>query len=137
MSTPNVTLLKQTLEHIKANPETWEQGLWCGTSQCFAGWAVTLAGMDINREQEVVHVDDMPANLAAEVDPDVEVITVREAAIVALGIGDSRLLDDGPEGDGDTLGADAVLFYAGNGMDDLERFVGRLCAEATGTAASS
>lgn len=130
MAKPNIELLTSTLNYIKLNPDTWEQGLWCGTSQCFAGWAVTLAGMNIDQENECVRVDDMPENLASAVDPDTEWLTVREAAVIALGIADSRLIDDGPFGEGDLLGADAVLFYAGNEMDDLERFVGRLCAEA-------
>jgi len=134
---PNIELLNRTLNHIKTNPETWNQGLWCGTSQCFAGWAVTLAGMRIDWESEGVYVADMPAELAAQVNPEDELITVREAAILALDIGDSLLLDDGPGNDDEfsTLGADAVLFCAGNELTDLERFVGRLCNETDGVAA--
>jgi len=130
MVKPDVELLTRTLNHIKLNPEAWDQTHWCGTAQCFAGWAVTLAGMRIDEENEVVSVDDMPTELAAAVDSDTEWISVREAAVIALGIADSQLVDDGPGGDGDRIGADAVLFYAGNEMDDLERFVGRLCATA-------
>lgn len=41
----NKTLLKQTLEHIKANPESWDQSSWfCGTAACFAGHACLLSG---------------------------------------------------------------------------------------------
>ncbi len=34
---PNLPLLRQTLEAIKANPETWDQSAWrCSTGMCFA-----------------------------------------------------------------------------------------------------
>lgn len=135
MATVNTELLRQTLEHIENYPETWNQGAWCGTSQCFAGWAVTLAGMQADPELDNVAVDDMPEDLASAVDPDVEYVTVREAAIIALGIADATLADDGTDGDGSILGADAVLFYAGNTMADLRHFVAELCGE-TATAAS-
>src|SRR5215471_7019229 len=47
--TPNVELLRATMEKIEKDPEHWYQGWWrkersCVTSYCFAGWAVTLAG---------------------------------------------------------------------------------------------
>ena len=38
-------LAYDTLDHIKAHPETWNQGEWrCRTGMCYAGWLVTLAG---------------------------------------------------------------------------------------------
>jgi hypothetical protein len=49
----NVPLLRKSLEHITAHPEQWEQHSWavqtesCGTQFCLAGWAVSLAGHDI------------------------------------------------------------------------------------------
>jgi hypothetical protein len=43
--TPNVALLKQTLAHIEAHPDEWQQTTYrCGTGMCFAGHAATLAG---------------------------------------------------------------------------------------------
>lgn len=41
----NAPLLRQTLAHIEANPQTWHQGHWrCKTGMCFAGWTAQLAG---------------------------------------------------------------------------------------------
>jgi hypothetical protein len=39
--------LKLVLDHIKADPHSWEQDDWhseCGTKHCFAGWAQILSG---------------------------------------------------------------------------------------------
>ncbi len=42
---PNKSLLRKTLNTIKKNPTHWNQSAWkCGTSFCFAGWAVKLNG---------------------------------------------------------------------------------------------
>lgn len=43
----NVPLLRKTMEHIEAHPEEHDQCWWarredCGTTYCFAGWAVML-----------------------------------------------------------------------------------------------
>ena len=41
----NVELLWVTLNHIKRNPDTWDQESWrCGSSACFAGHAALQAG---------------------------------------------------------------------------------------------
>src|SRR4051812_2770494 len=139
MSTPNVALLKRTLNHIKDNPETWDQANWCGTSQCFAGWAVTLAGMHANILNETVAVDDMPNDLAAAVGPDVEKISVREAAIIALGIADIELPDvddEWPDVEPELISAASVLFHSGNTLEDMEYFVARLCGETAEATAS-
>lgn len=133
MSTPNVALLKQTLNFIKDNPETWDQGNWCGTSQCFAGWAVTLAGMRADTLRETVDVAEMPAELAAEVDPDFEQISVRGAAVIALGIGDMSLPDvddEWPDVKPELISAASVLFHSGNTLEDLEYYVAELCGES-------
>jgi hypothetical protein len=42
---PNAELAYQVLDQIDAEPERWYQGSWvrgCGTSYCFAGWALAL-----------------------------------------------------------------------------------------------
>jgi hypothetical protein len=133
MATPNVALLKQTLERIKNNPETWDQANWCGTAQCFAGWAVTLAGMRANILRETVAVDDMPNELATAVGPDVEEISVREAAVIALGIADVELPDvddEWPDVEPELISAASVLFYSGNTLEDLEQYVAELCGES-------
>lgn len=49
MSKPNAELAYRVLDHIDADPKSWDQGRWirktdCGTAACFAGWAVQLAG---------------------------------------------------------------------------------------------
>ncbi len=51
MPTPNVDLLRRTLETVEAQPERWSQGDWrhkfadrCDTVMCFAGWACQLNG---------------------------------------------------------------------------------------------
>lgn len=47
---PNIELLRRTLDHIKANPQEWDQHVYreikpdCGTAMCFAGWTAELAG---------------------------------------------------------------------------------------------
>lgn len=45
----NATLAYEVLDYIDANPQLWEQTSWyketeCGTTGCFAGWGVLLAG---------------------------------------------------------------------------------------------
>lgn len=53
MTTPNVPLMLKVLEHITAHPDEHDQHTWatraphCGTTYCFAGWAVVLTGHDV------------------------------------------------------------------------------------------
>lgn len=52
MTAPNAELAYRVLDHIDAHPEQWFQNDWahkneCGTSYCFAGWAVLLAGREL------------------------------------------------------------------------------------------
>jgi hypothetical protein len=43
--TPNAALAYRVLDHIDAHPEEWDQTDWqCGTSACFAGWAIRFSG---------------------------------------------------------------------------------------------
>jgi hypothetical protein len=60
---PNIELLEQTLETIKANPKHWDQGVWrCSTGMCFAGWAAQLAGgqwVDDSSDSLVPEVGDV------------------------------------------------------------------------------
>ena len=52
--TPNVPLLRKTLEHITAHPEEWDQTVWmrnnaetaCGTAGCPAGTALAIQGYE-------------------------------------------------------------------------------------------
>lgn len=42
---PNVELLNRTLDYIRTHPKEWQQSSWvCGSSACFAGHALRLAG---------------------------------------------------------------------------------------------
>lgn len=42
---PNIDLMQDVLDHIKANPATWNQSMWrCGTKYCFAGHAALMSG---------------------------------------------------------------------------------------------
>lgn len=48
----NLERLKLLRETVIANPDKWEQRNWakkteCGTTLCFAGWAVTLKGEEL------------------------------------------------------------------------------------------
>lgn len=49
---PNAELAYRVLDHIDADPASWDQATWikrtdCGTVACFAGWAVQLAGGEV------------------------------------------------------------------------------------------
>ncbi len=52
-------LLKETYTYILEHPEEHNQRLWqtfgrdCGTAYCFAGMAVHLAGLEMNRNDHV------------------------------------------------------------------------------------
>jgi hypothetical protein len=53
MPEPNIPLLRKTIEHIEAHPEEWDQTTWavrtpCGTTMCFAGTALFVAGYTFN-----------------------------------------------------------------------------------------
>lgn len=45
----NKKRLDEVIQHIKAHPETWDQGVYhspCGTAHCLAGHAQIFAGLD-------------------------------------------------------------------------------------------
>lgn len=43
----NTELLERTMQYILDHPERHDQVNYCGTSQCFAGWAAHLEGWKI------------------------------------------------------------------------------------------
>lgn len=106
----NVARLRRTLEHIKANPEQWNQNSW---PSCFAGWTVRLEMGDRMTAKErpaacsccgpymMLEVDGVPFE-----DEDIE---LRARQLLEL------KYDDADE-----------LFYSGNTMDDLESMVASL-----------
>ncbi len=80
---PNAELAYKVLDHIDARPELWRQGIWlgeseCGTTACFAGWAVMLSGCEVDVAGEEVLTG--PAELIGR--------HVGSAAEVLLGIED-------------------------------------------------
>ena len=114
-----IALLRKTLDHITAHRDQWNQGVWvngkaefclraidagsCGTVGCLAGWAVLLAGHQVDPWSQVV-LDVNPADYQ---DDDVDLNMAPHVAIVAqrdLG------LPDGHD-----------LFYGRNTLNDLWR----------------
>lgn len=51
---PNAELAYAVLDHIDAHPDEWDQRRWaCGSTACFAGWAVRLSGEEISSANRV------------------------------------------------------------------------------------
>lgn len=104
----NKPLLKQTLDHIKANPESWDQSRWfCGTAACFAGHACLLSGDRRGPALPFAFKNAINDVITAE---GVQKFT-QDRAEELLGVSQSQ--------------ADA-LFYQDNRMEDLERMVDNL-----------
>lgn len=78
MTTPNAELAYRTWDAINANPASFDMATWvevgpdseavgleeltgpaCGTTACFAGWAVALSGYQVTRNREVIHANRM------------------------------------------------------------------------------
>ena len=99
MSAPNAELAYRILDQIDAHPDSWDQGVWdCGTSACFAGWAVRLSGGSADMDAYVV---DGPPELVG--------MHVETAARTVLRLDDGEdEVDDGwlfgPDNDREGLG---------------------------------
>lgn len=55
----NTELAERVIGQIEAHPEEWDQRFWrtkrdCGTTFCFAGWAVQLTANDLGLSYEHV-----------------------------------------------------------------------------------
>jgi hypothetical protein len=50
--------LRAALQHITDNPETWNQGEFCGTPCCLYGHIVAQAGLTLGRTPSVVYSPD-------------------------------------------------------------------------------
>lgn len=98
----NAERLQQTLEHIKANPEGWDQATW---RTCFGARALKLDGQE-----------PMAMSVSA----------IRAAVHELLGL--ERELVPCCDDCGDVLG-DHKLFDGHNSLDDLERIVQELTTE--------
>lgn len=117
---PNVDLLTRTLAHIEAHPEQWDQTMWatrgsCGTSYCFAGWAVALSGGKPN------FADDFAADVREGVDDSYHVLAGSIPGITETYYGAvaRQLLGLEPYQSNE-------LFDDCNSLDDLRRIVGKL-----------
>lgn len=111
----NVDLLRQTMDHIEAQPENWDQLHWarrtpCGTAGCFAGTALMLAGQaeftwSTRIDDGLIFADEM-----------LDGRDIGDAAQELLGL-------DMDDADG--------LFDPNNTLDQLRDWVAKLTAEAT------
>ena len=116
MTAPDAERAYATLDHIDADPASWNQARWwCGTSGCFAGWTVKLAGEEFDLFNRV-------RTGPGEFD-------VGDRAAQLLGFADVRALDDASwtalgEPDPDSIGTEEFeLFSAVNTREDLGRIV--------------
>lgn len=126
--TLNVNLLQRTLDFIEEHPDKHDQEHWrCGTSACFAGWAVTLdGGVWVHDQSEYL--------LPRDDDPDADVkylghyadvkvvgdqgkgVHVADRAQRILGLLDSQVED---------------LFADDNDLEDLRELVGLIIEGAS------
>ncbi len=127
----NVDLLGKTLAYVEAHPDEWHQQSWrCGTSMCFAGHAVALAGIpfaDPDSNDDDILGRDLPRWLAARLGLAWnEALGSNEVAAALIGIEPYPERFDGEPGV-------EHLFAPNNDLDDLRRIVAELCdtAEAT------
>lgn len=109
---PNAELAYRVLDHIDADPDSWNQRRWaCGSAACFGGWAIQLgAGATI----EYLHSAEVTSGPAEMIG-----MAAEEAANKVLG------LDSGWVGDVDTS---EWLYDPDHTREDL----GRLVAEIFG-----
>lgn len=115
MTTPNAELAYAVLDHIDANPRSWDQNTWwCGTAACFGGHAILLAGGEIQFGKG--------GNLAVTGLPELAGLDIDDAALKVLGLADGWVNDpdDDPDYDGEWL------FSCTNDREDLGRLVAAL-----------
>lgn len=126
MTEPNIDLLDKTLHHIETLEafkgdvdDEWEQAHWaihvrdvegniCGTSCCFAGWAVVLAGDKLIERQEK---DGCRCAVCVELvaqTPDGHLWSIENRARDLLGLNFDQA---------------QCLFEGGNDLDDLRAHV--------------
>lgn len=79
---PNVPLLRKVWEHVKDEPQDFNQRTWvdstgeCGTSYCFAGHTLVMAGRTLTHDLFSMYLDGVA----------VSHVEVREAAARELGL---------------------------------------------------
>jgi len=109
---PNAELAYRVLDHIDANPKSWDQGVWwCGTSGCFAGWTCALSGEQPERDYaNGIYVPERAAQLLGfETRDDMDVVT-------------------------DVAGEQSWLFSPDNTREDLGRMVAEIFGPRPGGA---
>lgn len=108
----NAELLQRTLEHIKANPEQWDQWRFI---DCFAGWTVRLNTPNVTTRVQA-------SDCGPECCPSYLVLI--DDAGERIGVSDMamELLELTPD-------QASELFRGDNEMDDLERIVSELTAQ--------
>lgn len=117
---PNAELAYRVLDHIDADPKSWNQTDWyrktdCGTVACFAGWSILLADGEIR--------DYVPYGHRVSIVLGGQVYDAfSEAACAALNIR-SVIIPGSEVYAGELLVHDDALFAADNTRDDLGRFV--------------
>lgn len=116
--TPNVALLRKTMEHIESHPQEWEQRHWiCGSTACFAGHAVLIDGGEsaFHHAYVIARTDDPAWHVHGG-----QISILRRAQHI-LGLTLAQAID---------------LFEGSNTMDDLRIKVDELIrrAEAAGDA---
>ena len=106
-----VALLRKSLDYITAHREQWKQSTWvsnesgieevtagsCGTIACLAGWAVLLAGHQVNQDGNVIGVDpaDYPVEDLCSCGCEDGGPSVAEVATCILGLPAGHVLFDG------------------------------------------
>lgn len=127
----NPKLLRQVMAYIEQNPSDWKQGLWwaprkdsdghtCGSSGCFAGWAVALSGGKYAPGIEAVIADEKDDWTFSRNMQDLDG-EWRHVSLTSVSGRAARVL--GLTGDDDD-----ILFDGSNTLQDLRRYVDNLCA---------
>jgi len=131
----NRALLAETLAHIAANPDKWDQGAWvvesetspCGTAACIAGHAVLNSGGVVFRHADgdwsdvVVPIEDDPAEDIFEREVPIGQYGYATRPVVSLKARAQRLF-------GLNHKQAERLFCGGNTMADLFRIVSEFIA---------
>jgi hypothetical protein len=115
----DVAKLEAVLDYIRMHPEEHDQGDWarrtdCGTTLCFAGTAVVLAGYQLDWTN---HSDRTGRCVTSAGDP---LSLAGTASISAVAARELCLAPEQVE----------ALFWAADSLDDLERIVKDIANEA-------
>ncbi len=120
----NKRLMRRTLAFVKANPKKHNQANWCGTAQCFGGWACYLDGW--KRDEDTIVIDrcdialDGPSWGSFNFNPDISDLVRKEHTVGSvLNVATSIL--------GLTAEQARQLFNPDNDVRDLEKLVKRYC----------